>query len=380
MRLAILTSGRQDWGILRSTCQRLKADPAFELIVLAGGMHASAAFGRTVTQLDDDGCTPDAVLEWLADPDAPAWHAAGLALHAVGDALARFRPDALLLAGDRYETLAAAQAATLLTIPIVHLHGGEETAGAIDNALRHAISKLSHLHLVSHADHAARLIAMGEDPATIHVVGAPGLDNLHRPDLPDRAALEARLGLTLNPPVVLVTVHPTTLSADPAADAFAVAAAMGAWPATYVITLPNADPGHAAVRTVMQTAGEGPRRVAVDALGEQFFWGMMQQADIILGNSSSALIEAPAGHLPAVTAGARQAARLRDAHVVDVPADPAAIVAALAQAMDPTWRAGLQALPGLFGDGHAAARIQAILTAWVIPHPPLKRWPTPPVG
>ena len=377
VRLAVLTSGRQDWGILRSIVRQLKADPAFELILLAGGMHASDAFGRTVDLLTADGCPPDAVLDWLGGVDEPAWHAAGKALQQTGDALARLRPDALLLAGDRYETLAAAQAATLLVMPIVHLHGGEETAGAIDNALRHAISKLSHLHLVSHAAYAARLVAMGEDPGTIHVVGAPGLDNLHRLDLPDRQAVVERLGLDLIPPVVLVTVHPATLAADPAADARAVAAAMDAWPATYVVTLPNADPGHASVRQVMQAAGTGPRRVAVNALGERFFWGLMRQADVMLGNSSSALIEAPAVHLPAVNVGERQAGRLRDGHILDVPADFRAIVTALNTALDPAWRAALQHEPPLFGDGRAAARIAALLHAWQRPDPPIKARPVP---
>ncbi len=156
--------------------------------------------------------------------------------------------DALVLAGDRLETAAAALAATLERVAIVHLHGGEVTAGAFDDQLRNAITKMAHLHLVSHPDHARRVIAMGEDPATVHVVGAPGLDSAFRSDLPDRASLEPELGRPLRAPVVLVTVHPTTLSSDPAAVVYPVITAMSAIPATYVVTLPNSDPGGAAIR------------------------------------------------------------------------------------------------------------------------------------
>jgi UDP-hydrolysing UDP-N-acetyl-D-glucosamine 2-epimerase len=379
MRIAILTTGRQDWGILRSIALTLRDDPAFEPMLIAGGMHASAHFGRTHESLADDGFPPDLVVPWIDDgrPETPAWEQAGLALSRLGDAFASLQPHALLLAGDRFETLAAAQAATLQRIPIIHLHGGEETAGALDNAIRHAISKLSHLHLVSHATYAQRLIAHGEDPATIHVVGAPGLDNLHRRDLPDANELADWLDLPLAAPVVIVTVHPTTLAEDPAADARAVAEAMDRVPATYVVTLPNADPGHAAVRRTMELAARQPHRTAVEALGERRYWALMRHADAMLGNSSSALIEAPALHLPAVNVGDRQGGRLRGSTVTDVGADPAAIAAALRRALTPGYRDGLRQDPGAFGDGHAAGRIRTLLAAWQPPQPPVKTWTYP---
>jgi UDP-hydrolysing UDP-N-acetyl-D-glucosamine 2-epimerase len=379
MRIAILTTGRQDWGILRSVAMTLRHDPAFEPVLIAGGMHASAHFGRTADTLADDGFPPDLVVPWIDDEAAetPAWKQAGLALSGLGDAFARLKPDALLLAGDRFETLAAAQAATLQRIPLVHLHGGEETAGALDNAIRHAISKLSHLHLVSHAAYAQRLIAHGEDPATIHVVGAPGLDNLHRQDLPTTAELAAWLDLPLEAPVVIVTVHPTTLAEDPAEDARAVAGAMDLVPATYVVTLPNADPGHADVRRIMADAARRPNRTAVEALGERRYWALMRHADAMLGNSSSALIEAPALHLPAVNVGERQGGRLRGETVTDVGADPATIAAALRQALTSGYRDGLRQAPGAFGDGHAAERIRNLLAAWQPPRPPAKTWTCP---
>ena len=375
-RLAVLTSGRQDWGILRSTCHALRDAPDFELILLAGGMHLAPGFGHTVDRLATDGCPPTARLPWLGEqPDTlPPWRAAGQALQQVGDALASLQPEALMLVGDRYETLAAAQAATLLGLPLIHLHGGEETAGAMDNAMRHALSKLSHLHLVSHTAYGDRLVAMGEPAATVHVVGAPGLDNLRRADLPDRTALAERLGLPLVPPVVLVTVHPTTSAVDPIADAVAVAAAMDRVPATYVVTLPNADPGHQEVRRIMQAAASTTGGIAVDALGEDGYWGLMRVATAVLGNSSSALIEAPALALPAVNVGERQTGRLRAPSVVDVAPDPAAVADALRRVLAPSWRERLQQAPSPFGDGRAAERILAILRQWQPPPGGAKSW------
>ncbi|HLL21977.1 MAG TPA: UDP-N-acetylglucosamine 2-epimerase [Kofleriaceae bacterium] len=359
MRLAVLTTGRQDWGILRSTCLALSG----EVILLAGGMHAEPRFGGTAQALVDDGFTPE-LLRWAGEQtDAPAHVQSAEALRVVGDALAKHRPDALLLVGDRFETAAAALAATVARVPIVHLHGGEETAGAFDNALRHAITKLAHLHLVSHDVHARRVIAMGEDPATVHVVGAPGLDNLRRTDLATRGELEAVLGMSLVAPVVLVTLHPATLGGAPELEVAAMLAAMDRVPATYVITLPNVDPGAASIRTRLVAEAAKPGRCAVDALGERRYFGLMQICDAMLGNSSSGLIEAPVLRLPVINIGDRQQGRLREPNVVDVAADVDAIETALRRALEPAFRAALPAR-STFGDGHAAARIVEILATW----------------
>jgi UDP-N-acetylglucosamine 2-epimerase (non-hydrolysing) len=373
--IAVLTTGRQDWGILRSVCLAIGATPGLRLVLAAGGMHLAAAHGHTVDTIRDDGFTVDAELAWLpatGDAVIPGPDQAGAALAAVGAWLHGARPDALVLAGDRLETAAAALAATLEAVPIVHLHGGEQTLGAFDDALRHAITKLAHLHLVSHQEHRLRVIALGEDPSSVHVVGAPGLDNLHRADLPDRAELERRLGLALVPPVVIVTVHPATLDEDPAAAARAVAAAMDEVDATYVITLPNADPGGSDVGAVMAGATAGPRRVAVAALGERGYWGLLRIADAMLGNSSSGLIEAPAVGMPVVNVGDRQAGRRRDANVVDAAQDAEAVAAALRRALDPAFREAIPPSDHRLADGRAGERAARIIAAWQPPMPPRK--------
>ncbi|MBX3228122.1 MAG: UDP-N-acetylglucosamine 2-epimerase (hydrolyzing) [Labilithrix sp.] len=367
----VLTTGRQDWGILRSTCRHLRAAGTPARIV-AGGMALSSFHGASARLMEEDGFPPAARLPWIEDGRSIHEEAA-VALRLVGEELAAHPPAALLLVGDRFETISAAVAATLHLVPVVHLHGGEETEGAFDNALRHAITKLAHLHLVAHPRYAARVLAMGEDPATVHVVGAPGLDNLNRDDLPDRAALEERLGITLEPPVVIVTLHPTTLGASDL-ELRSLLEAMDATPATYVITLPNNDPGAAAIRSALRAAAEKPRRAAAEALGERFYWSLLREADAILGNSSSAIIEAPAVALPAVNVGTRQGGRVRAPNVLDAPPDATAVCAALARALDPAFRASIAAASkATFGDGHAAERIVDILRAWRPPRPPIKR-------
>jgi UDP-hydrolysing UDP-N-acetyl-D-glucosamine 2-epimerase len=368
VRIAVLTTGRQDWGILRSTYSLLREQAAFTPILLAGGMHGEPRFGSG-QRLVEEGFTPDELMRWAGgDADAPSQKQAGDALRLVGDALVKHRADALMLVGDRFETAAAALAGTLARVPIVHLHGGEETEGAFDNALRHAITKLSHLHLVSHREHARRVMSMGEDPTSVHVVGAPGLDNLRRDDLATRPELESELGVSLASPVVLVTLHPATLGGAPKAEAAAMIAAMDRVPATYVITLPNVDPGATAIREQLIAASKRPApshgRCVAEALGERRYFGLLRLCDAMLGNSSSAIIEAPVLRLPAVNIGDRQKGRLRGHNVVDVEANTDAIAAALQHAIDPATRAALPHGDGPFGDGQAAARIVEILASW----------------
>jgi len=371
--VAVLTTGRQDWGILHSTCVALRERPDTELRLVAGGMHLSARHGRTIDLIREDGFEPDAELDWLGgDIDPPADAQAATALGLVGEWLRNEAPDALLIVGDRLETASAAVAATLSRTPIAHLHGGEQTLGAFDDQLRHAITKLSHLHLVSHDEHARRVVALGEDPATVHVVGAPGLDAAVREDLPGRVVLERELGMDLRPPVVIVTVHPATLEADPAAVASAVAGAMDRVPATYVITLPNADPGGVEVRAILSQAAAADGRVAVEALGERRYWGLMRIADAMLGNSSSALVEAPAVDLPAVNVGDRQLGRRRDANVFDAPADPDRIVEALRTALRPDTRRRIAERHPPLADGRAGRRVADIIAGWRPSIPPRK--------
>jgi UDP-hydrolysing UDP-N-acetyl-D-glucosamine 2-epimerase len=373
-RVAVLTTGRQDYGILRSTLLQLNSDPRFELHLWAGGMHLSRAFGSTVDRIRQDGLIVEREIPMLGDVSDPVAESART-MAGVADAIRGVTPQALVLLGDRYEALAAGIAAVLSRVPIAHLHGGEETEGAIDNSLRHALTKLSHLHLVSHEAHAARVIQMGEPRESVVVVGAGGLDNMYRQDLPDRTALEERLDLRLDAPVVVVTLHPTTLGQAPELEARALTAAMERVPATYVITEPNSDPGAERIRHILREwAPQRPRTVLVKALGESNYWGLLRIASAVLGNSSSGLIEAPALGLPVVNVGDRQRGRLRSAHVIDVPPEAAAIEEALRGVLSVGARERYAVLPALFPKRPAAPRIVEALAQWRIPHRPCKKF------
>ena len=371
----MLTTGRQDYGILRSTLELLGETGQPDVALWAGGMLLSERFGRAIDLVRADGLTVSRELPFVSDPPDQTRDTAR-ALAAVGDALAEDRPDALMLVGDRYETAAAAIAATLARVPIVHLHGGEETEGAIDNAFRHAITKLSHLHLVSHPAYAARVRQMGEPDASVIIVGSPGTDNLYRDDLPSIADLEKRLGRALTPPIVLVTMHPTTLGGDPRAETNAVAEAMARVNATYVITAPNTDTGGTAIDDVWR-AWTAPRANAlyVDALGATNYWALLRATAAVLGNSSSGILEAPSAGVPVVNVGDRQQGRIRMGWVRDVPAETDRIEAALREAL----AAGApERASGRGGAdvprGPVAPRIVDALRAWDLPCPPRKRF------
>lgn len=370
-RLAILTTGRQDYGILRSTILLLRRTPGIETKIWAGGMHLDRRFGKPLALFAADGIAPDRELGFLSNPPDPALDAAG-ALEQTAAALKADTPDALILLGDRAETLCAAVAATVSQVPIVHLQGGEESEGSIDNACRHAVTKLSHLHLVSHPLHAKRVMQMGEDPASVIVVGAPGLDNASRNDLPDRSELEAALGCALKSPIVLVTLHPTTLGGPADEEVIATAAAMAQVRATYVVTSPNSDEGGSVIREYWGTWSASRKNVIVtESLGERRYWALLKLAAAVLGNSSSGIIEAPAIGVPVINVGDRQRGRLRYGSVTDVPAETPAIANALSAAIaaGPTRAEDLdQAYPS----GPAAPRVVKAIQQWTIPRPPRK--------
>jgi UDP-hydrolysing UDP-N-acetyl-D-glucosamine 2-epimerase len=378
--VCVLTTGRQDYGILRSTLLLLRESPQFQLSLLAGGMHLRDEFGRTIDRIRGDGLAVARALDFVGDSPDPTDDAAR-ALASVSAALAELRPDMLLIVGDRSETLAAAHAAALHAIPVVHLHGGEETEGAVDNLFRHAITKLSHLHLVSSELHAQRVRQMGEAPESIVIVGAPGLDNRLRSDLPSLDALRSRLANPLEAPIVLVTVHPTTLSTEqsPLAEVSAVAAAMEQVRATYVITQPNSDAGGGAIREYWSSWAPNRERVAlVDALGEAAYWSLLLHANAVLGNSSSGIIEAPAVGVPVIDVGDRQRGRERSPLVRNVPSSTPEIVDALTRALSsPAERsaASIARVPAT----PAAARVLDALIGWEPPRPPRKSFASVPV-
>lgn len=366
MIAAVLTTGRQDWGILRPVWRALAAEPALTPRLVVGGMHLRD--GRRPEALD--GVAVDACLDDLPIGDDDSAIAAAAARTAAGVAarLPELGAECLLLAGDRTETLAAAASATCLRLPVCHLHGGETTLGAIDDRCRHAITRLASLHAVAHPTYAERLRRWGEPEERIVVSGAPALDDLlaNRPAGLDELA--CAVGRPLRAPLVLLTHHPATLGMDPHREAEALLAgvreALAAHPdATVVATRPNTDAGGAAIAEALAHASAADRRFVVAGdLGSARWWGLMARAAVLVGNSSSGLIEAPCFDLPVVNIGERQRGRLRVGRVADVPPEAVRIAEALADALAGGHGLAVRpARPSPLGDGSAGARISAAL-------------------
>ena len=342
----------------------LVADPAFTLQLAATGMHLSPEFGATYREIESDGYAIDAKVEMLLSSDSGVGVAKsmGLATSGFADVFARLQPDMVMLLGDRFEALAAAQTALVMRIPLAHISGGDVTEGAFDDAIRHAITKMAHVHFVASEEAARRVRQLGEAPGSVHVVGDPGLDCLRSLALLDRQALADDLDIRFGARNLLVTFHPATLDAQPSTDQFAALldalASLGP-DAGLFFTRPNADPeGRALIEMLDQFVAETPNAWVFTSLGHLRYLSMMRAADVVVGNSSSGLLEAPSLGKPTVNLGSRQGGRLRAASVIDCAPQRGAIVAAIETALDMDCRG----IVNPYGDGHAASRILAVLS------------------
>jgi UDP-N-acetylglucosamine 2-epimerase (non-hydrolysing)/GDP/UDP-N,N'-diacetylbacillosamine 2-epimerase (hydrolysing) len=373
LRLAAVTGSRADFGLIRWPLHALSAVPEFTIEVVATGTHLAPSFGMTVKEVEAAGFAIPFRIETILAGDGPVAVSKAIALGVAGfaDAWAHARPDLVLLPGDRFEIFAAAQAAFIARIPIIHLCGGDVTNGALDDAMRHAISKMAGLHLVTNARARDRLIRMGEQPERIFVVGSPSLDALSRAPLPDRATVERELGFALRARNLLVTFHPATLDPAPAVTQLdeLLAAFDTLGPAVgLIITLPNADAEGRALIARLERFATDRAHVALRAsLGHLFYLGLMALVDAVVGNSSSGLYEAPSLGKPTVNIGIRQDGRERASSVIDCPTERGAIGAAIARAFGLDCRGTVNP----YGDGDASRRIVEILReraapAWLL--------------
>ncbi|MCK7592995.1 UDP-N-acetylglucosamine 2-epimerase [Pseudomarimonas salicorniae] len=363
-RIAVVSTSRADYGHLYHVMKGLQAAEDVELLPVALGAHGSPRFGETWRRFAEDGFPLAARLECLLDSDSDLGMAKtiGLATLSLADWLDRERPDLLLLIADRYEMLAPASVALALRIPIAHIEGGEISEGAVDDAVRHALTKLSHLHFVPTEQARRRVLAMGEEAWRVHRVGAPSLDHLHLGALPDPVPLLARWGLGDDLAPVVVAWHPVTLLRDPAAESASLFEALQDCAHPLAFCFPNADAGREAIIRQAEAfcAGRERARVFVN-LEHREYWALLHAAAALVGNSSSGIMESPSLSLPCVNIGERQAGRERAANILDAPAEPAAIREALSRALDPAFRASLDGMQSPYGDGHAAERIVEVL-------------------
>jgi UDP-hydrolysing UDP-N-acetyl-D-glucosamine 2-epimerase len=345
--------------------QALIADPTWEVCCFAGGTHWSASFGRTADEFADLPELRVLRVDHLVAGDGPADVAetAGRAVAEFGRAFAEHPIDLLFVLGDRPEMLAAALAATIHAIPLAHLHGGDTTAGAYDNACRHAITKLSHLHFPALPQHAAGLRAMGEEDWRIHPVGGLAIDALRDFSPEPLEELNAATALDWSRPTFIVAFYPETLAAvPPARQIEEVLAALAGFDTQLLLLGPNADVGHDAVRSgLARLASTRAGAVLLPALGQRRFWSCLARAQVLIGNSSAGLLEAASFRLPVVNVGDRQTGRVRPVNVLDSPLDRAAIAAAVEKAATPGFRSGLGDLVNPYGDGRAAERIVSAL-------------------
>jgi UDP-hydrolysing UDP-N-acetyl-D-glucosamine 2-epimerase len=367
--ICVVTGSRAEYGLLYWLIREIAADPDLKLQVIATGMHLSPEFGLTYQAIEADGIRIDAKVETLLSSDTPVGVSKSIGLGVIGfaDAFARLGPDIVVLLGDRYEILAAAEAAMVARIPIAHVHGGEVTVGAIDDAIRHAITKMSQFHFVAAEAYRKRVIQLGESPSRVINVGAPGLDHLHRTRLLGRSELEHSLGFRLGKVNFLVTYHPATLgNRSPAEGMTALLTALDQYPDAHVIfTKPNADVGGRGLISMLDdyVLRNASRALAAVSLGQLHYLSAMAVCDAVIGNSSSGIIEAPALGRASVNIGERQQGRLRAASVIDCPEEAEAITAAIGKALSSEFSAVLEDLNPPYGAGGAAERIKARLAS-----------------
>lgn len=363
-KIAVVTGSRAEYGLLYWVLHDLRAAPHVELQLIVTGMHLSHEFGLTVKEIERDGFAIARRVEMLVSSDTPGGIAKSMALGIIGmsDALEQLRPDVVLVLGDRFEILAAVQACLVHNIPVAHIAGGDTTEGAFDESMRHAITKMSHLHFVTNELSAQRVRQLGEDPRHVHVVGNPGLDHLKRLKLLDREALGESLGAPLARRNLLITFHPVTLEPGESERQFgellAALDTLGDDTALW-FTRPNADTGGRALSAALD-AWAAPRSGHAhvhSSLGQLRYLSLMAQVDAVVGNSSSGLYEAPSFRVPTVNIGDRQRGRLSTASVVNCAPEREAIEAAIARALT----LDCTAVVSPYGDGHAAARIVAAL-------------------
>lgn len=365
-KICVITGTRAEYGLLRWLMDGIARSARLELQVIATGAHLAPEFGLTFREIESDGFRIDRKVEMLLSSDTSSGitKSMGVAMIGFADALAELAPDMVLLLGDRYEIFSAAAAATIARIPVAHLHGGETTEGAFDEAMRHSITKMAQLHFVAADEYRRRVIQLGEDPARVFQVGGLGIDNMLKLDLLDRPALEAALDFRLAERNLLVTFHPATLDQGSAsAQMEELLAALDTLENTHLIfTLPNADTqGRVLGQMVEAYVAQRPNARAYASLGQLRYLSAVAQVDAVVGNSSSGLAEVPSFHKATINIGDRQKGRLKATSVIDCEPERASIRAALARAYSTGFQETLRQTCNPYGDGGASDKVLHIL-------------------
>lgn len=363
-KIAVVTVARSDYGLLQPILDEIIKTEELELQLIVAAAHLSPRFGTTIDQIKSDGYPIAASVEMTQDQDDP--HSINLAtakgIEGFSQAYKALKPDLLILLGDRYEMFAAGVAAIPHLIPIAHIHGGEETTGAIDNTYRHALTKMSHIHFASTQEHAIRIIQLGENAANIHVSGAPGLDRILNFPIPHFEQLQTQIP-ELKKPYIIATFHPVTTEPTEAKEqALNFLNALKNQPHQTLLTMPNADTGGLAVReAIAEIQPDFPNLIAVENLGATYLTAM-KHAELMVGNSSSGIIEAASFNLPVINIGNRQQGRAQSGNVINCGTSQIEIEEAISLAATKHAKDIARATTNIYGNGDAAKKIVKILT------------------
>lgn len=378
-RIGVVTGTRAEYGVLYWLLKEIQNRPDLELQLLVTGMHLSSEHGFTVQEIEADGFPIAERIEILlsSDREVAVSTSIGIGIIRFAEVFDRVRPDILVMQGDRFESMAAAIPAMMARIPIAHISGGKSTQGVMDEAIRHALTKMSHLHFTHTEAHRERIIKMGEEPGRVFAFGSPLVDGIKRLKPLSRSEVQAALGISLDEKFFIVAYHPVTLENRTeetqmnellrALDEFKDVQA--------IFIMPNADPGGTTIaRKISAYTGRHPGSVSFKNVSRSLYLNLQRFAQAMIGNSSSGLTEAPSFGLPAVNIGDRQSGMIKAGNVVDCVPDQESIAGAIRKALDPSFRkllAGAPANP--FGDGAASERIVGVLARAILGERLLKK-------
>lgn len=363
-KICVVTGTRAEYGLLYWLMKEIQKDPDLELQIIVTGMHLSPEFGLTYKQIEEDGFSINEKIEMLLSSDTPGGIAKSLGLGTIGfaDALDRLKPDILVILGDRYEILSAAQAAMIYRIPIAHIHGGEITEGLIDEAIRHSITKMAHIHFTAADIYRKRVIQMGECPDAVFNYGAPGIDNIIKFNLLAKEQLQSELGIDFTNKVFIVTFHPVTLEEGTAEEQFReLLIAFEAFPEVQLIfTKANSDTeGRIINQLIDEYVSQNKNRAkAYTSLGQLRYFSCLKYSSAVVGNSSSGLIEAPFFKVPTINIGDRQKGRLKASSVIDCMPKGNEIIRAISYSQTVEFKEVLEDTESLYGSGNTSKRIK----------------------
>ncbi|WP_410770670.1 UDP-N-acetylglucosamine 2-epimerase [Fontibacillus sp. BL9] len=365
--ICIVTGSRAEYGLLYPLIKEIANDLDLSLQIIVTGMHLSPEFGLTYKEIEKDGFTIDEKVEMLLSSDTATAivKSMGLGLIGFADALSRLHPDILVLLGDRYEIMVAAQAAMVHSIPIAHIHGGEVTEGAIDESIRHSITKMAHLHFVSTSVYRNRVIQLGESPERVYDVGAIGIDNIVNLKLLDRKSFQESIEFKLGKQNFLITYHPVTLSASNSDNLITeLLGALDQFPeASIIFTKPNSDTdGRIISRRIDEYVQRNKHRaVSFLSLGQLRYLSAIKHVDVVIGNSSSGIIEVPVFNKPTVNIGSRQTGRIKGPTIIDCGEQCEEIVQAVQYSLSDQFKMCLNPQNSVYGVGNTSPQIKNIL-------------------